>query len=83
MHREHGRFMARQRHVARGERAARRQGTVACVKSSPALRIWRPMRGASRTVILGPSALVSSWITIESAPMGKGPPVKMRTVSPG
>ena len=34
-------------------------------------------------VILAPSAFVSSWITIESAPMGRGPPVKMRTVSPG
>ena len=28
-------------------------------------------------------ASVFSWITIASAPAGTGPPVKMRTVSPG
>ncbi len=42
-----------------------------------------PGRGASRMVIFAPSALVSSWITIASAPIGSGPPVKMRTASPG
>ena len=49
----HGRFIAAgQRHVARGERAARRRtGASPALKSSPALRMWRPMRGASRMVI--------------------------------
>ena len=61
----------------------RRTGPSPAVKSSPALRMWRPMRGASRMVIWAPSALVSSWMTIASAPIGSGAPVKMRTASPG
>ena len=80
----HGRFMAAASATSRvvSVRPAA-NGLSPAVKSSPALRMWRPMRGASRMVILAPSALVSSWITIASAPIGSGPPVKMRTVSPG
>ena len=80
----HGRFMAAASAASRVvSRRPALSGVSPSLKSRPALRMCRPGLGASRIVILSPSALVSSWITIESAPIGNGPPVKMRTASPG
>ena len=81
----HGRFIAaEQRHVARGQHPAGRERRIARGEVEAGLADVAAGRGASRMVILPcRRALVSSWMTIESAPIGSGPPVKMRTASPG
>ena len=57
--------------------------TSPVLKSRPAGRTNLPLAPASRTVTVSPLASVSSWMTIVSAPLGTGAPVKMRAASPG
>ncbi len=51
-------------------------------KSMPASRMCCPLGVLSSIRTVSPSRVVSSWMTMASAPAGTGPPVKIRTASP-